>query len=315
MMPKRARNFMIANAYPVFRHVQHLRARRRQGTEIALISGKDVSSSDQQSLVFFTCRKAGSSFLFEILKEFSKTTGLKSVDFATYFTSMNLSPSDKFKDKEFLETAFRNSGFFYGPVRFYADIPDLESYRVLLVLRDPRDVVVSDFYSMRYSHPMLNPSYIKMRQMALSETIDEFVTRIAPDYAAIFGRYADALMSYGHVVYRRYEDIMNSPLEALETFCDLLGANISRDQCRTIAEEQMSLPTVEDVHAHRRSGRSGQYRERLLPETIDVLNRTFEPVLPILGYGDDAPSATAQEGCNGAGRPGEALSAGSAGQG
>ena len=63
----------------------------------------------------------------------------------------------------------------FGPIRALVGVPDLGSRKVLLHLRDPRDVLVSMFYSYCYTHPGDVAGNTGYRKEVADQGIDRFV--------------------------------------------------------------------------------------------------------------------------------------------
>ena len=80
-------------------------------------------------------------------------------------------------------------------------IPSLEKYKVILVTRDPRDILVSDYYSIAYSHSVPSKTgnkydkFMSKRNKAREYTIDDFVISDPSDRPYITtGRSASGLV-------------------------------------------------------------------------------------------------------------------------
>ncbi len=99
-------------------------------------------------------------------------------------------------------------------------IPELKKYRVILMIRDPRDVLVSEYYSYAFSHSepsKLGDKYVdfmRMRQKARTVTIDEYVVSECDRVCVNYERYVSLLLDrYAHVLVTKYEE-MTSDFEA-----------------------------------------------------------------------------------------------------
>lgn len=55
----------------------------------------------------------------------------------------------------------------------FAKIPKPLNYKAFCVIRDPRDLIVSNYFSLKYSHPAYNPYIVDMREKLHQMTQDE----------------------------------------------------------------------------------------------------------------------------------------------
>lgn len=195
----------------------------------------------------------------------------------------------------------------FAPLRFYVDIPRIEDYWVILHLRDPRDVLVSMFYSYCYIHPgEMQPNTGYRREVA-EAGIDAFVLgKASPKSSGYRGDYGTG----GHVedlignLPRRYSDylerLVGQPNVTLLKYEEMVGDYPSwlqkfllpfpiDDKQRIIqqlvAQRQTLSPKRElDVMNHVRHVTPGDHKAKLHGSTIGRLNEIFAGTLAKLGY-------------------------------
>lgn len=188
---------------------------------------------------------------------------------------------------------FRPSGYVYSPFGGMIDgIRGLEHYRVLVVLRDPRDVLTSEFFSIRHSHrtpPVASDKHAQfsaLRNRARALTIDEYVLSESPRVRATYQRYIDRLLEPGHDVgVLKYEDmIADFPkwLGQLERFCELSISPQLRGRLTSSARQ--AAARKERIASHARQLLPGDHRRKLHGATIGELNRRFAEILDRLEY-------------------------------
>ncbi|MFO8053162.1 MAG: sulfotransferase family 2 domain-containing protein [Candidatus Omnitrophota bacterium] len=122
-------------------------------TERAFLKTKLISKSNHQSILFFTTPKAASCYMGNIMKKLCKEAGLVTVDLDAYFYTIG--KQSKWLDAKRIskKASYQPSGYFFGPFRsVHKGISNLDSYKILIVVRDPRDVLVSNYFSICYSH-------------------------------------------------------------------------------------------------------------------------------------------------------------------
>jgi hypothetical protein len=235
----------------------------------------------EHRILVFTVHKAASLGLFDVMRRVAKKEGWP-------LHSANLKKADIVEpetpgDKEFYGQIENMTGFI-GPIRTPVFIPAeaRKRDRFILHLRDPRDVLVSMFYSWGFSHPGVDPDY---RNSVREKGIDEFAVKNSRLLNRKYRRYVRKVLPLEHTTFLRYEDFVGDRPRWLEGF--LKGAGITDGLARyqDLANENPAASVrEEDKKKHIRKAEPGDYREKLSPETIAELNERFAEVLKALGY-------------------------------
>ena len=250
-------------------------------TEQALLRGRFRPVSDKPNVIFFTVHKAGSSLLTMRFTPFFQKHGYAISDLSSWFAKVR--PAHRalfFNDAGQKQNVFGTRGVFHCVFRYPFEVPEFDKQQILLVLRDPRDVLVSHFFSTRYSHPVQNPEFFKLKQTAGELSIDAYVLHIAADFRK---RYETYLPWIGkpNVLFARYEDIIENP-EAYEKQLEAFtGLPVVPGEIVSPADFEVDR---EDPKAHKRKVKAGDHREKLQPETITKLNAEFAEILKQLRY-------------------------------
>ena len=174
-------------------------------------------------------------------------------------------------------------------------IPNFHQYRVIFAVRDPRDVLVSEYFSYGYSHAEPSPrgnkldDFMVMRRKAQDVPIDDYVISESGRVKENYQRYISRLLEpYPHVHAAKYEEMIVDFPSWLESLLQYCGLEISARLFQSLADEAARLrPVREDVHKHIRKGKSGDYKEKLKASSIDLLNTTFSNVLAYFNYPPD----------------------------
>jgi hypothetical protein len=251
--------------------------------EKRLLNNRQVEVSSLQSILFFTTYKCASSFAGEIINELTEDAGYKHVDFDSYFYHLE-KDTDREYIKLFSNNAFRGCGMIYGPMRHYQPIPSIDQYKILLILRDPRDVLVSHYYSAKYSHEISTTKMRNKRKKIKNQNIDEFVLERTEEFSGIYNQYKDKILNLRGVVFVRYEDMISNPKNFITKLYNILDIDINNKDIDKIVKDRMIMPKEEQKYSHRRSGKSGQYLDKLKPETISIINLKLENIISVFGF-------------------------------
>ena len=188
---------------------------------------------------------------------------------------------------------FKPNGYLYSVFGGMVDgIPNLDQYLVLLMIRDPRDLLVSGYYSIVYSHAVpdehsgKHDPFLQLRHTARAKTIDEFVIAESDSTYKILDRYKTLLLDkYPHTYVTRYEQMTSDLPGWLMDLLNHCQLEISSGAFQSIVSENTrAVPSVENIHQHIRKGKAGDYKEKLKPETIQYLNEKFASLLGVFGY-------------------------------
>jgi hypothetical protein len=249
--------------------------------------GKDLP----KSVYFFTLHKCASTLFSRHVLD--NANDLFKVDYAHQIYRGETKPGKKLR--------FRDRGFIYGPIRISADEtapvgrmlvkPTTEHEFVrdktaIFFVRDPRDILVSQYYSFGYTHGLSPVDEIREKQESKRKRIqglslDEYVLENVDAQIRDFETIHELAKICEHSVVLKYEDMV----EDFERFSEMLCEMISLD--RSVVQEiyRRSRPrTEEDTSLHRRSGRVGGFREKLRSDTIESLNRQLQGILAKFGY-------------------------------
>lgn len=208
--------------------------------------------------------------------------------------------------KQALARFFRARGCIYGPIRQPAllqCLPDLRRRKILLLLRDPRDILTSLYFSVSISHvepgnPFFQAQFRERRQLSLSQCIDDFVRDRTPKLLSDFRKYRDFLQAHANARLLRYEDMVRDFRGFLDDVIDYWGLSVdaaTRERLLALADFHVSS---EDVRSHKRQVTPGDHRRKLAPDTVRWLTDQFADVLGALGYvpGGDIRLPTQQPG-------------------
>jgi len=260
-------------------------------------------AQEMKSVLIYTVHKAASMFLHRLTNDLSKYIGFD------YYSINNDEYFDQIRSlswKKFIESMPKSSCF--GPIRAGAAEPSIpagpESYSIVLHLRDPRDVLVSLFYTHTYNHPRrpgrFNPSD-KQRNKWKEEGIDKFVLDNAPDIKRRYLYLTSAFLGKKNVILIRYEDMVSDyhtwlqhflaafshfPVPAKRILKFFKHHNSWSDIYKKYLNKYKNDFTIssENIYRHKRQITPGDHKQKLKEDTIKKLNFEFGDILKMLNY-------------------------------
>jgi hypothetical protein len=254
-----------------------------------------VNKITNKSVLIFSLHRSGSLLIHRICLSLRDEGGIP------YYAPnlKNFPETEEVLSKEFWEG---KSGCF-GPIRWFVDVPNMDDYNVILHLRDPRDVLVSMFYSYCYSHPGEVEGYTDYRKEVANEGIDSFVlymtsgkpaiSRYGTGQPALMGNileryenYTASLLGKPNVIFVKYEEMVTNFGSWLRKFLlpfDIAHKDLLASRIEKVGTTEFNV-SEENVWEHKRRMTPGDYKEKLKPETIAELNKRFKDVLVKLDY-------------------------------
>lgn len=264
-------------------------------TELELIKGTSRSKSSRPSIIHFSFNKAATQYVQSILVRCALENGMLPVNMNAYSfnTDFPFLESLTAGEMERYQHVFKKNGYLYSVFGGMVEaIPQLDDYKTVFVVRDPRDILVSLYYSIAYSHSLpskhgnKHEGFQAMRNAVRQLTIDEFVVSKSDKIASIFSRYRTHLLNeHKNVFITKYEHIIADFQHWLTDLLEYCELDVSKMTVMALLEEHERLkPQGENIHRHIRKGQSGDYLQKLLPETVGFLNDKFATVLSDFDY-------------------------------
>lgn len=169
-------------------------------------------------------------------------------------------------------------------------------YRILHVRRDPRDVLVSQYYSVKYSHRGLDGPHQALRTYLREHNEEEGLIHLAAETRHL----VQILLSYAekgpanHCQIVDYEQLTENLAPVLQTFFASGGFKIEDKHLQAVIEnnrfERTSDGRVkgeEDVTHHNRKGVVGDWKVKFTPRVKDFYKQHNGEALVQLGYEKD----------------------------
>jgi len=236
-----------------------------------------------QSAYIFAFARSGSTLLNNMVAAYCRQ-----IDVPT-FSLFNTAFDQGVATQDIQEDAcvcFKKSGYIYTGFRhFPAFNLDLTGVPAIWLTRDPRDMLVSLYYSELKSHPIPKglDAYVKNREEAGKLTINQFAISRSRIFANQFRRYKKKLAGSDFKIYR-YEDVIYEKEKWLTDVVTKLRLSYKPRLIGNFAEHFDIMPDVEDVNEHIRQVHPGDHRNKLTRQTIQELNKSLADFLKYFDY-------------------------------
>lgn len=261
--------------------------------ERQLLKGTHRNANTHKSIIHFSVNRAATQYTKGILQQCAKENGLAHARINEYAHHSNFPYLDHLSATEMVQYRhiFKPLGYLYSVFGGMIEgIPNLDSYHVILMIRDPRDVVTSRYFSHAYSH--LPPGGSKIEPFntrvafAQQAGIDRYVIEWSEQVCQIYQRYLDLLVNRQANVYvTKYEHMMSDFPTWLDGILDYCELDISATLKQHLLEEaHKTRPKKENVSKHARQATPGDHERKLQPETVAHLNALFSNILAEFGY-------------------------------
>lgn len=248
------------------------------------------SRSDLASCYVFAFPKSGSVLLNNIVAALMQEGGVPVIDIPGYFFSKGINLETIVFDGQslFVDRGYCYSGFRNIPLWLRGALSKLQGPKLLLV-RDPRDMLVSNFYSLKYSHFFPKEGtdqFFSMLDMLRSSTklsIDDYCISNVSIYTGTYDSYHE-LLDRGNVRIFRYEDIIFEKFKFAHDICELFSLDIKPDRLNEIVAPFDVRRSAEIPTEHIRQVDPGDHRRKLQASTIEFLNVAFRGFMQKFGY-------------------------------
>lgn len=250
--------------------------------------------------IFHCCvQKTGSQWIRTILsdKRVVEATGLSPY---YYYRQLAGGVDERILTKRVFETPLPRGTIvtpLYLCYHSYNTLPKPPRYRTLYIYRDPRDLLVSWYYSTRDTHPLMGGVAVHRQKLHELSMEDGLIYGIKFMYA--YGFY-DALQSWHDfseqdewVLALRFEDLVRRENQStlfrrVFTHCKI---DLNEKTLRQILDqydfEKMRQRSMKDGKSHYRRGQPGEWRDVFTPPVMEYFLSVAGGLPETLGY--DAP--------------------------
>jgi hypothetical protein len=242
---------------------------------------------DRPSFFAFAFHKSGSTLMNNMLREAMEGTDIPVVDL--YGEAFRNGVQTSLMDAS-AGQALKSHGYAYLGLRHFFPFEtdfDFAPLKKILLVRDPRDMTVSMYFSQKQSHavPKDDEKFTGLRERMKDRTMEEYLAKekTVRHYAMRSKAYADHCPRQNLRVYR-YEDVIFRKYEWLKDMLAFLEIKVDDERIRAIANENDIRPDDEQPSEHIRQVTPGNHAKHLTEAMVGDLNEQLGPMLRRFGY-------------------------------
>lgn len=225
--------------------------------------------------------KSATMFLYHFFKQLSEQHGFQ------YFSENNQPANEgnllASNQENFCRCPIRN----FEPIESRFDHP-VKRHRIFHI-RDPRDILVSEYFSFGWIHPTQDSELDQVRKSLQKMSIDDYVLHhctqreypLEKRYSSLVERVLDPERE----IVVTYETMVTDFPKWLARVVPVFGIRYSKLAVLQLAwRYRNEFKTKQETLTHKRCITPGDHRRKLKPATIDALNQRFESILTKFGY-------------------------------
>lgn len=168
-----------------------------------------------------------------------------------------------------------------------------KNYKTFFVARDPRDLIISNYFSLKYSHSPYDPYIIEMREKLNNMPQNDGISEIINSFTEGINKTLDGwfLQKSDNIILIKFEDLFGKSQTTV--FSDLLkfcGINLNQKEIKSLLEEY-SFQNIsgrqlgnEDVKDHYRKGTPGDWKNYFTDEHKKLFKKLAGDMLITCGY-------------------------------
>tara|TARA_B100000315_G_C14552135_1_gene576369 strand:+ start:960 stop:1790 length:831 start_codon:yes stop_codon:yes gene_type:complete len=267
---------------------------RLRTEEFTALSGERLhlkipEGSGDASVYFLALHKSGSVLQTQLINEITRILGLASFALPEELFRRGVNLSDC--PLELLRVLERPGYWFHGfrSLWLLEYVRRFRDSRKLVLVRDPRDMVVSYYFSVKRSHAVpadgkVRESVLNQREAASRLAVNEFVRNGKADFIIHNMRTYARLVEVYECDVIKYEDYIYDKPAWIRRLCDSGGTSPNSATVERLAKKHDVWPDEERPESHIRQVAPGNHQNHLDEQTLAGLERRFNDVFRSFGY-------------------------------
>lgn len=240
------------------------------------------------SVIFWTTHKCASTFIAKFLESIAKASNLEHLDYAGNIWSVGnaIKLDNPYSIESECSFLYRKYGEIYGPMRTPFEFINRSKLNNIFFLRDPRDIIISNYYSTAYSHSIPSHNYTKkllLQKRTKTKKMDindYFLEQIESWVIGQYEMYKFFKENSELTSVHKYEDLKENPNQTFLRITKSMNIDISEELMNNLIssfEEPFKKKLNKKLHI--RNGKSRQFEHELNRDTIIKGNEKLRGLL------------------------------------
>ena len=177
--------------------------------EKAYLKGRLRAQTQNPSLLLISCNRAATQFVEEVLKKIYEYDGGLHIALNRYLFFFG-AEHEALDDVGYMSQKMVPQGFFYGQQGPFHDHSIFDEYKMVVMSRDPRDLLVSHFHSFTKAHIPRDEKFVKKVEAAQRMGLQNYV--LLPENIEYFTKSLEQsvrLRNQRNVLFYKYENMMD----------------------------------------------------------------------------------------------------------
>lgn len=240
-----------------------------------------------KSIVFISLHKCATSYFSDYVLR--NVTGYKLIDYLQYL----------YQHDQKLIPDIKKYGHIYGVIRLQEENhprfnfvesflahPEFCNTRQVYFTRDPRDILVSSYYSFGFTHGISNVEDMKhyeieKRENIRKQSLDEYVLNEAPVLRDKLLKMHNLIHGNTDCIHLKYEEMIQEFDKFFEKFIEYVPVN---ESIYDVFYKNTRPARDSGRDLHKRDGSIQGYQYKLRNSTVDELNFIFKDVIQYFNY-------------------------------
>jgi hypothetical protein len=251
-------------------------------------------ADDAPTVFVLGVRKSGSTLFNRLASTMARRYQRPALDVGGGFFAQDLKFADWAEDPAVAQV-FQPGVIYLGfraPYARFRELPVYPQARKLLLVRDPRDALVSEYFSTLRTHSVpvaarqaagAAEQVLARRELARQQSVDDYVLLNARSFKRTLESYLPLLDDLGLSLFR-YEEVVGDKGPWIRSLLQQMALPEHEPFIERLLRENDLQPPVEDPGHFVRRVTPGDHAEKLRPPTIEALNLIFADVMRPFGY-------------------------------
>lgn len=168
-------------------------------------------------------------------------------------------------------------------------------HKVIVMYRDPRDIIVSNYYHVLKDNPWMvgDPEYANYNAMTKQDALSHSMNLIVDDYCSWVRGWREVAKSNSEIecLFVRYEDLRNNRKDVFKNIVSFYGIHLSEEQFVGVMQASENKPGYLSLtgrepgtRSTKRKGASGDWKKELNSQQQEFIKEKAGQFLVELGY-------------------------------